>query len=243
MRWSGAAALTLAAFAVTTAIAFVQTRLLPLAGQAMVGQRLLQRMFVFLRRATAALGVLEVDTGELDDLVGESPLILVPNHPSILDAPVVISCFPNACCIMKRTLLDHDLLGVGARFAGYVDNGSLTGMVRRSIDAVRSGSHLLVFPEATRSDRPPVGPFTRAYALVARKAGVPMQTLLIETDSPYGAKGWPLWRRPPVLPIRVAVRPGRRFLADDDIDRVVSEMQAYFENELSPPQEPSPRKA
>ena len=107
-------------------------------------------------------------------------------------------------------------------------------MVRRAIDALHGGSHLLVFPEATRSSRQPVGDFTRAYALIARKSGVPMQTLLIEVGSPYGTKGWPLWRRPAALPARITVRRGRRFEPDADVDAVVRAMQAYFERELSP---------
>lgn len=182
----------------------------------------------------ARLGVLAVDTRALDALRTAPPLILVPNHPSVLDAPIVTSCLPNVCCIMKRPLLDNVFTGLGARLAGYVDNGSLTGMIRRAIVALRSGSHLLVFPEATRSDRMPVGDFTRAYALIAQKSGVTMQTLLIETDSPYGTRGWSLWRRPPVLPMRIRVRTGRQFRAGGDIDQVVGEMQAYFEGELGP---------
>ena len=232
LRWVGAVIVTAAAFVAGTAIAFMITHSGWPDRSHAGGQRLLQRIFSFLRRSLTRLGVVEVDTRALESLQAEPPLILVPNHPSILDAPVVISCFPNVCCIMKRALLDRTFTGVGARLAGYVDNGSLTSLVRRSIAAVHGGAHLLVFPEGTRSDRVPVGPFTRAYALIARKAGVPMQTLLIETDSPYGTKGWALWRRPPALPIRIRIRQGRRFSAGADVDQVVKEMQAYFERVL-----------
>jgi Tat protein secretion system quality control protein TatD with DNase activity len=43
--------------------------------------------------------------------------------------------------------------------------------------------------------------------LIAKYAHVPVQTLLIETDSPFLSKGWPLFRRPP-LPITYRVRLG-----------------------------------
>lgn len=233
LRWACAVALTVVAFAAGSLSSFIITRFVSVDRRAGVGQRCIQRTFGSLRWPLARLGVLSVDTRGLDALRMAPPLILVPNHPSIFDAPIVVSCFPNVCCIMKRPLLDNVFTGVGARLAGYVDNGSLSAMIRRAIAALRSGSHLLVFPEATRSSRIPVGDFTRAYALVARKSGVPMQTLLIETDSPCGTRGWSLWRRPPELPIRVRVRPGRQFRAGVDIDQVVGEMQAYFEGELS----------
>ena len=205
----------------------------PRTRQRAAGQRWTRRAFRFLGGRLDRLGVLKIDVQDLAIIDREQrPLLLVPNHPSILDAPIVVSQLPNVCCIMKQALLSSAFTGSGARLAGYVDNGSLTGMVRRAIEALHGGSHLLVFPEATRTVSPPVGQFTRAYALIAHKSRVPMQTLLIETDSPYGTKGWPLWRRPATLPIRVAVRRGRRFAPGADIDRVVAEMQAYFEGEL-----------
>jgi 1-acyl-sn-glycerol-3-phosphate acyltransferase len=195
------------------------------------GQRRIQRSFRWMLHLLDRLGMVTVDNQALDAIAAERPLIVVPNHPSMLDALVVIARLPATCCIMKQSLLHNFLISNGARLAGYVDNGSVTGMIRKSVAALDGGSQLLVFPEGTRSARRPVGDFTRSYVVIARKAASPMQTVLIETDSPYATKGWPLLRRPP-LPIRYRVRLGRRFEPRDDIDAVVREMQAYFEAEL-----------
>jgi hypothetical protein len=46
--------------------------------------------------------------------------------------------------------------------------------------------------------------------LIAQLAKVPIQTVIIETDSPYLRKGWPLLRPPPA-PVVVRVRLGPRF--------------------------------
>ena len=232
-RWVLACLLAGGTLLAWPAVAFVIRHVTPAGRRARVGQRWTQRALGFLARRLDRLDVLKIETRGLAGLQGEGrTLLLVPNHPSMLDAPIVVSQLPNVCCIMKSALLNNPFTGSGARLAAYVDNGSLTGMVRRAIAALHGGSHLLVFPEATRTDRHPVGEFTRAYALIAQKAGVPMQTLLIETESPYGTKGWPLWRRPTVLPIQVGIRQGLRFEPDADVDRVVARMQAYFEGEL-----------
>ena len=68
---------------------------------------------------------------------------------------------------------------------------------------------LLLFPEGTRTTRAPINPLVRQRRLIAKRAGVPVQTLVIETDSPFLSKGWPLFRRP-TLPITYRVRLGRR---------------------------------
>ena len=232
-RWALACALTGSVLVVWPLVACLIRMATPVEHRVRTGQRWTQRAFRFLGRQLDRLDVLKIDVHDLDSLGSEGqPLLLVPNHPSILDAPIVVSRLPNVCCIMKHALLNNAFTGSGARLAGYVDNGSLTGMVRRAIGALHGGSHLLIFPEATRSARAPVGDFTRAYALIAHKSGVAMQTLLIESDSPYGRKGWPLPKRPAALPIRVTVRRGRRFAPGADIDHVVGDMQHYFEREL-----------
>src|SRR6266404_3487783 len=67
------------------------------------------------------------------------------------------------------------------------------------------GGVLLLFPEGTRTTRTPINPLAGSVALIARLANVPVQTLVIETDSPYLSKGWPLFKRPS-LPIIYRVR-------------------------------------
>jgi len=106
-------------------------------------------------------------------------------------------------------------------------------MIRLAVADLRRGGRLLVFPEATRTVRRPVNPLSGGFALIARKARVPVQTILIETDSPYLRKGWPLFRRPP-LPIRFRLRLGRRFEPSDDTGALVAEVERYYASELAP---------
>ncbi len=194
-------------------------------------RRRVQRSFDWMMRTLGRLGLVTADLRALDAIAAEGPLIVVPNHPSMLDAVIVISRLPAVCCVMKRSLLRNPLTGTGARLAGYVDNGSVSGMVRKSVAALDSGCQLLIFPEGTRSQRRPISQLTRSFALISQRSGIPMQTVLIESDSPYARKGWPLLRPPP-RPVRYTVRLGRRFDPSDDIDGQVAAMQAYFEGEL-----------
>ena len=179
----------------------------------------------------AAMGACRFDLTELDELRTAGPLILAPNHPCLLDAFFVFSRLSNVVCIMKANILDNVFLGAGARLAGYIRNDSALSMVLQAEKELQGGAHLLVFPEGTRTTRWPVNEFTTGIAHVARRGGVPVQTLIIETTSPYLSKGWPLFRRP-AMPIHYRVRLGRRFDAPKNGKAFSAELEAYFREEM-----------
>ena len=187
------------------------------------------RFYLWTLSATRAM---RFDISALDALRGQPPLIIAPNHPRLLDAFLVISRLPNVVCVMKNALMDNVFLRHGARLAGYIGNKSLMLMIRDSVETLREGNHLLLFPEGTRTVRDPVNDFTAAVGLVAARGNVPVQTVFIECDSPYLRKGWPLFKRPS-LPITFRVRLGRRFDPPQDVRAFTQMLQQYFSDELT----------
>jgi 1-acyl-sn-glycerol-3-phosphate acyltransferase len=187
-----------------------------------------------------ALGAWELDIGALDALRREGALVIAPNHPCLLDAVLIVSRLPDAVCVMKRSLLGNFLLGPAARLARYVRNDSLLRLVTSADDELKEGGQLLLFPEATRSTSVPTGPFTDAVGAVARRAKVPVQAVLIETDSSFLAKGTSALARPR-FPLHYRVRLGRRFEAPSDVRAFTSELERYFARELpASPSRPMP---
>jgi 1-acyl-sn-glycerol-3-phosphate acyltransferase len=178
-----------------------------------------------------ALGAWRLDLSELDELRGQGALIVAPNHPSLLDAVLIVSRLPDAVCVMKRSLLGNFLLGPAARLARYVRNDSLLRLVTSAEAQLREGGQLLLFPEGTRTVAPPTSPFTEAVGAVARHARVPVQTVIIETNSRFLGKGRPLLERPR-FPIHYRARLGRRFDAPEDVRAFTSELQTYFAHRL-----------
>ncbi len=114
---------------------------------------------------------------------------------------------------MKAQIWDNLVLGGGARLAGYIRNDSAHGMVRCSARELRGGRPLLVFPEGTRTRRRPVNDFKGGFALIAKMARAPIQTVFIETDSPFLGKGWPLLKKPR-FPLVYRARLGKRFTVE-----------------------------
>ena len=196
-----------------------------------VGRRGISRGYALFWRAARASSLLRMDASALAPLADEGGLVVVANHPSLLDALMLVAQLPRSACVMKASLLRNPFLGPGARLARYIHNDSAYEMVRQAEADLRTGGQLVLFPEGTRSTRWPVGHFHSVVGLLAKRAAAPVQVVLIETDSPYLGKGWPLWRLPP-LPIVFRVRLGRRFDPPQDPKAFEAELEACIRAEL-----------
>jgi 1-acyl-sn-glycerol-3-phosphate acyltransferase len=176
-------------------------------------------------------GTYRLDLRAIDSLRGGPPLILAPNHPALIDALLILTRHPNLVCVMKSELMKNVFLGSGSRLARYVRNESSRQMVNESVAHLQAGGILLLFPEGTRTTRAPINPLFGSVGLIAKHAKVPVQTLLIETDSPFLSKGWPLFKRPS-LPITYRVRLGRRFDPPTDVAAFTEELDGYYRHAL-----------
>lgn len=193
------------------------------------------RGFLFMLQAS---GIVKCDLSALDALRQERSLIIAPNHPSLLDVVLVVSRLPHVVCIMKAEILRNLFLGGGARLAAYIRNDSSFAMIRTAAAAVRAGRQLLVFPEGTRTRREPVNHFKGGFALIAKTARVPVQTVFIETNSPFLSKGWPLFKKP-AFPLIYRAKLGQRFEVEEDVKTFVADLECYYRKTLDPSKHPS----
>ena len=178
-----------------------------------------------------ACGVLKTDLSALDALKGDGGLLICPNHPSIMDAVLLISRLPDVVCIAKAKVYDNLFLGGGARMAGYIRNDAPNSLVKMAAQQVRAGRQLLIFPEGTRTEQAPVNPLKGGFALIAKTAGAPVQTVFIDANSNFLGKGWPLFRKPE-FPLVYTVRLGRRFDPTTDVRLLVEDLDRHYRTEL-----------
>lgn len=187
------------------------------------------RSFIALIKSS---GLVKCDLSALDTLSREDSIIIAPNHPSLIDVVLVGSRLTNVVCIMKAEIQKNILFGGAALLAGYIRNDPTGNMVRSAVAELQHGSQLLFFPEGTRTTKQPVNDFKSAFALIARKAGVPVQTVFIETNTPFLGKGWPLLKRPQ-FPLSYRVTLGKRFEAGGDAKSFVADLENYFKEQLA----------
>jgi 1-acyl-sn-glycerol-3-phosphate acyltransferase len=196
-----------------------------------VGRRGIMSGFRLYAWSLAVTRTYFLDLRDIDSLRGGPPLILAPNHPCLIDALLILTRHPNIVCVMKSALMRNVFLGAGSRLARYVPNDSSRQMIRESVAHLQEGGVLLLFPEGTRTTRAPINALVGSVGLIAKHAHVPVQTLIIETDSPFLSKGWPLFRRP-ALPITYRVRLGKRFDPPSDVPAFTAELDRYYRREL-----------
>ena len=175
---------------------------------------------------------MHVDATALDAIDPREGMVIAPNHPSVIDALILISRLEKLNCIMKASVLDNVFLGAGARLAGYIRNDGAKRLLRLSAADLKRGGQLIIFPEGTRTLAAPVNPFKCGFAAMARMASVPIQTVIIETDTPFLSKGWSILRPPPRFPMTFHARLGQRFEVDGRVDSFVADLQRYFATEL-----------
>jgi 1-acyl-sn-glycerol-3-phosphate acyltransferase len=173
-----------------------------------------------------------LDLTAIDSLRNGPALILAPNHPCMIDALLILTRHSNLACVMKSDVLKNVFLGSGARLARYICNDSPVQMIREAVADLQRGGVLLLFPEGTRSIETPINALTASIGVIAKRAGVPVQTLIIETDSPYLSKGWPLLRRPR-LPITYRVRLGHRFGPPTNVRAFMVELDRHYREQLT----------
>ena len=202
-----------------------------------VGQRLGRLVIMwsfrhYLLLLTLACGC-RFDLRALEALRRERGLIIAANHPSLLDAVVLVSRLPDAVCVMKASLLDNLLFGAAARLARYVRNDGAHQLIKSGRQCLAEGAQVVLFPEGSRTSGFPLDPLNASLAVLARRAQVPVQAVLLEYSTPYLGKHWPLWQ-PPVLPLTCTARLGRRFAPPEDPQAFTAELERHLRAELAP---------
>ena len=189
-------------------------------------QRMIHRHFALFHWWCAFARLVHV---RYDGLARRSPggLVLVANHPALIDITCLLARWPEAVCIFKPAIRRNPVLGAAARRAGYLGSDGGHELVRRAAAKVAGGHTLIVFPEGTRT--PPghaLLPFKPGFVLIARRARAPIQLVRITTDSDVLTKGRAWWRLPR-FPAHVAVTAGP--LVPTDTAASTAELSAAIE--------------
>lgn len=206
--------------------------LLPARAGGALGRRGICGGFRLYLGALRWLGAYDLDLGAIETLRQEAGVIIAPNHPHLIDALVLLAYHPDMVCVMKSALRRNLFLAAGSRLARFICNTPPRRMINEAVSALQAGEVLLLFPEGTRTLNDPVNAFQLTVGAIAKHAQARVLTLLIETDSPYLSKGWPLLRVP-ALPITYRVRLGRRFPPPGDVRKFTEDLENYFRAELA----------
>ncbi|WP_370416141.1 lysophospholipid acyltransferase family protein [Streptomyces fradiae] len=153
------------------------------------GRLLLVRLWC--RGVLRAFGVRLRVTGR--PVPGAGPLLVVANHISWLDIPLVAAVLPGRM-LAKREVRGWPVLGPLAALGGtvFIDRDrlrSLPGTVATMAGALASGGRVIVFPEGSTWCGRARGPFRPAAFQAAVDAGAPIQPVRLHY-TPVGPAGY-----------------------------------------------------
>ena len=104
-------------------------------------------------------------------------------------------------------------------------------MIRLAVKALEAGQHVLMFPEGTRTEMPPISALKMSPFLIAWKAQSDLRTVLIHNPSGFLGKHQPLFYPPP-FPISMTIQPGKVFSPVKNVRDLAKEVENYFASEL-----------
>ena len=164
------------------------------------------------------LGVMTYEFKGLERLDRRGLLVLA-NHPTLVDVVLLVSRLPNTDCVVKSRLANNPFTRGPVRATGYICNDNGAGLVDDCIASVRSGYNLLIFPEGTRTPRGELlGPLQRGAANIAVRGGFDVTPVVIRCEPRTLGKG-EKWYRVPARRFHLSVDvlpdlPVAPFLAD-----------------------------
>lgn len=131
----------------------------------------------------------------LDNIPAGQPCVLVSNHASAADIPILFSSLPIQFRIVAKDSLFHiPILGWCMRLAGYISINRTNPKkamrsLKRAARQIREGYPAVVFPEGTRTRTGKLLPFKTGAFLLAIESGVPVVPVAISGSFDILAKG------------------------------------------------------
>ncbi|GGP26729.1 lysophospholipid acyltransferase family protein [Silvimonas amylolytica] len=149
-------------------------------------------LFVWLMQVTGAMSLTVHGAEKLD----REGLLVLANHPSLIDVVILMSLIPRPDCVVKAALWRNPVTGGPVRMAGYISNATGPELVADAVGSMERGNNLIVFPEGTRTVPGDEMRFQRGAANIAVRGQRVITPVVITVSEQTLTKG-SKWYRPP----------------------------------------------
>ena len=158
-------------------------------------------------RSMRGLRLIDFEIHGLDAVPAPGSLI-VANHPSLIDALILLGHVKGAVVVAKRSLQVSLFTAGGIRGADYVVNADALSLIEECRARIAAGESLVLFPECTRTADDGVIRLQRGAAHIAVRSGCPVIPVTLEFSEPLLTKRSRWWLAPKVRPsVRVVGHP------------------------------------
>lgn len=158
-------------------------------------QALTHKWFRTFSRLMAALGCIRYELHGAEAL-RQRGVMIVANHPSLIDVVLLLGYLPEVDCIMKPAIFANPFMKWPATWLGYIAQSSPEQLFTDTQAALAKHHSVLIFPEGTRTV--PGQPIRMGHgaARMAIEAGATILPVSIRVTPPHLFKHQPWWRPP-----------------------------------------------
>ncbi len=155
----------------------------------LLAQRCMHWAARLVRRVAMGLGVVRLRVDGAAALSAPGPMLIVANHPTKLDATMLVALMSQVDTVVEASWAARPLLGPLLVRAGHLRNDDAVQVVEEGVRRLRQGRRFVIFPEGSRSPAGALHPFQRGAARIALASGCDLLPVVIRCDPPIGLKG------------------------------------------------------
>jgi len=148
------------------------------------------------------------------EALARGPALVVVNHPSLIDTPLLGSKLPQADFLVGREWMSNRWMQRAIVATGYLNATDGSAVIRTAAERLRAGRTVVIYPENSRSPLEGLRPFQRGAAHIALEVGCDILPVTLQVTPRVLMKGqaWtrypldnPVWRVEVGEPIRTPV--------------------------------------
>lgn len=189
-------------------------------------------------------GVLKFEIKSARRLTDAKGMLVLANHPTLIDVIAIIAYMPNVNCIVKQQLWSNFFIGMVVRSADYIRNTESEGLIEQCHEALQAGNNLIIFPEGTRSRPGEPLKFKRGTAHILLKSNALIKPVIIKCVPSTLTKGEKWYKIPRTKAnMIVSVQPAmstEKLMANADGDveafsarQLTKKLEDYFSNQIA----------
>jgi 1-acyl-sn-glycerol-3-phosphate acyltransferase len=157
---------------------------------------LLYRVAMWVTNAGVRAAGIKIEISGLENIPAGRSCIFMSNHVSNLDPPVELPLLPGrSSVLLKKELMNIPILGRAMRMAKFVpvERGNrreaAMASVEAAAEALRSGLHIIVYPEGTRSPDGRLSTFKKGPFFLAQETQAPIVPIALSGTQTMMRKG------------------------------------------------------
>ncbi len=175
------------------------------------------RLFLTILRR---LGVADVTTDGIEALRSASGVLIIANHPTLLDVVLILAQMDRCQCVVKSQLFRNPFTAGVMRAAGFIRNdGDPERLMDQARRHLQNGDCIMIFPEGTRTPRNQrLGALQRGAANIAIDAAVDLLPIVIGCNHQTLKKGEP-WYKVPITKTKFYLSTKKLIVTQNFVDR------------------------